>query len=223
MPFDPVKALASAATLKSSPGLSNFDSYAGMFNPGTKVLPDGTHVGLSASEEGDLSHVQDEAATALGASPAIVALRQQAGERRMQHGMDVAAEDEDLATHGMQRLQMQNQFADYNSERGANRQFLGNAAALHARDYGDKMHQIREQFIRPAEIEADSRLATEDLRGGYAVDAARTRAAGSDRTQEIALKGLLDAAIAQIKTKGRLDPAMLHQLEQFAPGAAIQP
>lgn len=218
MPYDPVQALKSAAVLRSSPGVSNFDETIApiLENPyGPGHTP-------TAWEQESRERVLDQA---FPQAKALGALRGAAENRRMVDSEDQAYRDADLESNGMHRLDMQNAFQDYNSERGANRQFLGNAAALHARDYGDHMHQLHEQFVRPAEIRGDSDIAVEDLRGGYGVDQARVRGAAQDHTQDIALKGLLDAAIAQIKTRGRLDPAMLHQLEQFAPqlGGGIQP
>lgn len=92
----------------------------------------------TAGESGDQAArdqaINDQTATALGASPAISALRQALDAQRISRVQDqqdqlTDAENPDIAQTALDRARLGNQIGDVNSEAAAMRQFLPNAQA----------------------------------------------------------------------------------------------
>lgn len=188
-------ALTNAARLRNSPGQSNMANYADIFaGPAAGHVP-------SAHEQftGDLN--ADNAATELGAGPAISALRHAFDNQRLQQVDSQLGEEADLSSGRPQHIAtMQhtagNALADMDSEAAAGRHFLPFQSQLDERDTADALQTAQARYVLPAQLKAqgDANAATITAKG-------RVDAAGA-RDHSLPMRGLMDALTAIINKTG---------------------
>lgn len=173
-----ISALQNAALLKNSPSRANMSNYADIFDG-----PAEGHVPTAWEQQsGDAN--ADRAETALGAGPAIDALRHAADEQRLQGSADVMSgladdqlvEDDFNANglnRGMNHANVQNQIGDVNSEAKARRGFLPWGQAADERDTGNAASLADARYGQPARIKAASDRDAAALGASGRIGAAR--------------------------------------------------
>lgn len=169
----------SADAMSALPSITNVGKDYAPFD-----ITSGGHV-PSAWEQAGNDEARDMASTALGASPAIQALRHAADERRLQAHEDEYAHEVDLAGGGPARIAsmesgIENQQGDILSEGHARRQFLPYASELNARDAAAKQHALELQYIAGPQIKAQSDVDVARIGAQGHVEAARAAHAALD-------------------------------------------
>ena len=160
----------SADAMASLPSISNVGKdYEGL-SPAPGHVP-------SAWEQMGTEALNDQVSTALGASPAIQALRRAADERRSQAHEDEYQHEVDLAGGGPGRIagmeadiegKVGGQLARYH----ALTQFDPMVEALHARERGEKTQDLGMQYVTAPGVKAAGDLAVAQATAKGHVDAA---------------------------------------------------
>lgn len=190
-------ALANAARLRQSPGRSNFANYEDIFaGPAEGAVP-------SAHEMFTGRQNSDEAATALGAGPAISALRRAFDANQLLGVEEDIATEANLAGGRPQRIatmqaEAGNDVADIQSEGAAGRQFLPFADQLHRRSQGELDRRLTTQYLLPAQLRAQG-----DVRAAETTAQGRVAAVGK-RNESLPMQGLFNALSAILNNKGEL-------------------
>jgi len=198
---------ANARILQNSGSDRNMANYRGVFD-----IPEGGTMSAMEQDSADLN--AEEAMSAMGASPAIRALRDAADESRMQEATNLEAEASDFAAHGqergLQRAKTQNLLQDTSSEGAARRQTLPWAA------------QAESRASESANSLADARYGAPARTKAYGdVEAARMNAQGrvgavEARTKSLPQEALFGALKAFIEATGKMpSPEDVAQLQKF--------
>jgi hypothetical protein len=194
--MQPTDILANLARLKSSPSDANFANNDAIFaGPAAGHVP-------TAWEQQTGDENADRAETAMGAGPAIDALRHAADEQRRQVVTNADAADADYRQHGMERARMHsnvaNEIADIDSEAAAHRTYLPWAESAGNRDAGRAMAQTEARYLMPAQIAAQGNIM------GHQAEAGGRLAAAQATAGSLPQRGLMDALTAIIEKTGRV-------------------
>lgn len=209
--MQPTDILANMARLKSSPSSANMANYDDIF-----AGPAAGHVPTAFEQQtGDAN--ADAAETAMGAGPAIDALRHVSDEQRRQTASNLDAADEDFQQHGLERglahSNVRNQVADIDSEAAAHRGFLPWAESANFRDTNNARELAQTRYLLPAEIQAQGNVQ------GHVAEAQGRIGAAQTATQSLPQRGLMDALSAFIEKNGHMpDDAIITRLQQLYGG-----
>jgi hypothetical protein len=209
-----MQALNSAQLLKNSPSSANMANYADIFDG-----PAEGHVPTAWEQQsGDAN--ADRAETALGAGPAIDALRRAMDEQRLQGSADVRAgladnqlvEDDFNANglnRGMAHANVANEIGDVNSEAKARRGFLPWGQAQNERDTENAFGLADARYAQPARTRAQGDVASAQIGAQGRIGAAQA----THGNPVEALQKALHEMLAQGKSMQELEAA-LPQLKQ---------
>jgi len=208
------EALQNAQLLKQSPSRANMANYADIFDG-----PEEGHV-PTAWESYSAGQNADNAETALGAGPAIDALRAAMDEGRLQDRANVQsglADDQlvedDFNANGRNRAvahaNVGNEVGDLNSEAKARRGFLPWGAAQNERDTESAFGLADTRYSQPARIRGQADVASAQMGAQGRIGAAQM----SHGNPIEALQKALHEMLAQGKSPEELEAA-LPQLKQ---------
>lgn len=166
----------------------------------------------------------NNAETALGAGPAIDALRHAADEQRLQGSADVQAglDDDQLVENdfnanglnrGMNHANVQNQIGDVNSEAKARRGFLPYATAADERDTESAASLADARYGQPARIKAAGDVNAATMNASGRIGAAKAAHAPLDP-----ISALRQAVMDRFKAGYPVDPNDLAKLQQGLSG-----
>ena len=174
------EALQNAQLLKQSPSRANMANYASIFDG-----PEEGHV-PTAWESYSAGQNADSAETALGAGPAIDALRAAMDENRLQSRADVQADlsddqlvEDDFNANGRNRAvahaNVGNEVGDLNSEAKARRGFLPWGQAQNERDTEQAFGLADTRYGQPARIRGQADIASAQIGAQGRMGAAQMR------------------------------------------------
>jgi len=157
---------------------ANMDSYSSIFDG-----PSGGHV-PSAWEQYSGDRNADAAETAMGAGPAVDALRRAFNEKQLQDRASVQSKlsndqlvEDDFNANGLNRglahADVQNQVGDSLSEARARRQFLPWGQQAGEQNDQQRLAELYAHFVQPAQTKAQGDIGAATINAGGRIGAAQ--------------------------------------------------